>query len=46
MRYRVEVNLGGGWRFLALSDSYQSSRNIGMDYAIEHDCDYRVITLR
>ena len=45
MKYRVEVNLGAGWRFLACSDSYQSVRNIGADYAIEHDCDYRVIAI-
>ena len=41
--YKVEVNRGFGWVVIGESDNFISARNIAQDYAIEHDCDWRVV---
>jgi hypothetical protein len=51
MKYKGQINRGWridsrydvGWVTIAESDSYTSAKNIVWDYAIEHDCDWRVV---
>ena len=51
MKYKGQINRGWrvdsrydlGWVTIAESDSYTSAKNIAWDYAIEHDCDWRVV---
>lgn len=41
--YKSQIDRGFGWVTIAESDSFISARNIANDYAIEHDCDWRVV---
>lgn len=40
--YKGQINRGLGWVTIAESNNYQSAKNMAWDYAIEHDCDWRV----
>ena len=43
LKYQAQINRGFGWVTIGESDLFVSARNIATDYAIEHDCDWRVL---